>query len=273
MSDPILHHETISTGTTSPARWLYVLHGIFGMGRNWASIARRIVRERPDWGAVLVDLREHGRSRGFTPPHTLAAAAADVAALAERLGHPPGAILGHSFGGKVALTVARDFPGLVSEIWVIDSTPEARTEGGAAVAMLEVVRRQPGPFESRESAIRALEGEGVATPVAQWMGTNLGPSDHGVDWRLDFDALEKLLRDFGGTDLWDVVESPPGGSRIHFVKASESDLLRESACDRIEAAGEENDRVRLHRVAGGHWLNADNPEAVGALLVENLGAG
>src|SRR5512142_1296285 len=79
VSEPLLSHQLLTATETTPARWLYVLHGIFGAGRNWASIMRRLVRERPEWGAVLVDLREHGRSGGFPPPHTVATAAGDVA--------------------------------------------------------------------------------------------------------------------------------------------------------------------------------------------------
>ena len=61
----------------NPERWLLVLHGIYGSGRNWGSIARRLVDARPEWGVLLVDLRLHGGSTsGFEGPHTLAATAA-----------------------------------------------------------------------------------------------------------------------------------------------------------------------------------------------------
>src|SRR5690606_41554283 len=55
-------------------------------------------------------------------------------------------------------------------------------------------------------------------------------------------------------------EAPPARVRIHFVKAEESAVLTEEACARIEEAGRRNGRVRLHRVAGGHWVNADRSE-------------
>src|SRR5512140_1638579 len=108
MNDPVLHHQVLTAAEAAPGRWLYVLHGIFGAGRNWASIARRLVRERPDWGAVLVDLREHGRSTGFGGPHTVAAAAGDLRRLVETTGLAATGVLGHSFGGKVALRFGRD---------------------------------------------------------------------------------------------------------------------------------------------------------------------
>lgn len=274
MLDPILHHDRITAGGAAPARWLYVLHGIFGAGRNWRSVVQRVVRGRPEWGAVLVDLREHGRSVGFQPPHALAAAAGDLEGLVRATGLPATAVLGHSFGGKVALLFAREHARAagVEQLWIVDSTPApVPSPRGSAWAMLELLRRHPGPFPSRGEAVATLEAEGVASGVAQWVSSNLQPDGAGaLRWRLDLDALEALLRDFFRADLWDVVEDPPGNVRIHFLKAEASDVLPEAVAERIQAAGGRNGRVDLHRIAGGHWLNADNPEAVEALLAREL---
>ncbi|HSM35677.1 MAG TPA: hypothetical protein VK837_04695, partial [Longimicrobiales bacterium] len=54
-----LAHERVVADGATPGAWLYVLHGIYGAGRNWGSVARALVERRPDWGAVLVDLRGH----------------------------------------------------------------------------------------------------------------------------------------------------------------------------------------------------------------------
>ena len=101
-------------------------HGLLGSGRNLRTLASTLVKQAsegagPDWRAVLVDLRNHGKSAGQPPPHTLAAAAGDLRRL---LGTLPGggggggahALVGHSLGGKVVLELlqqlaeARDAP-------------------------------------------------------------------------------------------------------------------------------------------------------------------
>ncbi len=269
MSDQLLHHELLTAPGASPERWLFVLHGIYGAGRNWATLVRRVVRERPEWGAVLVDLREHGRSLGFPPPHTLEAAADDLAGLVRSLGVRSDAVLGHSFGGKVALMYGKRAAGAVDDLWIIDSTPEARPPGGGAAGMLRAIRRHPGPFASRDELVRALGGEGVQPGIAQWMATNLEQTDGEYRWRLDFDVMEELLQDFFRTDLWDIVEAS-AGPRIHFVRAESSSVLSEEAATQIEAAARASGRVFLHRVQGGHWLNADNPDALVELLAANL---
>src|SRR5690606_19115338 len=154
---PLLAHDPVTATGAEPERWMLVLHGIYGQGRNWASVARRFVRERPSWGLMLVDLRLHGASTGFEPPHTVPRCAEDVAALAETLGAPVEGVLGHSFGGKVALLYAALAPRPPAQLWLVDSQPGPRDPDGSAWHMLEVLRRFPGPFSDRAEGIAAVE--------------------------------------------------------------------------------------------------------------------
>lgn len=270
LTEKLLHHARLSANGASPKRWLFVLHGVYGAGRNWASVARRAVQAKPEWGALLIDLRQHGASQDFPPPHTVAAAAADLGVLARHLAISVDGVLGHSFGGKVALEYTRQAESPPEQLWVIDSTPEAKPPGGSAWEMLSSVRALPDEFASRQEAVHGLEQAGVAKPVAQWMATNLERTDSHYRWRFDIDAMQALLVDFFDTDSWAVIEDPPAGIQVHVVKAEESSVLSESACQRIEDAGKATGRVYLHRVAGGHWVNADNPDALLALLNQFL---
>jgi pimeloyl-ACP methyl ester carboxylesterase len=274
-SRPRLHHDVIpAAGEASPSGrpWMYLLHGIFGAGRNWRSIGRRVSETRPPWGAVAVDLRLHGRSPAFVPPHTLTACAADLEDLARDTDLVPTAVLGHSFGGKVALSylkLAASSGPVPQQLWIMDSTPAARVPTGDPQRMLRTVRALPPIFESRARAIDDLEKAGFAHSVGQWMSANLRRTEQGLVWGLDFDALEGLLEDFFRTDLWSVVERPPEGVSLHFVRASRSNVLTAPEAERIRAAGR-NEPVFLHLVEGGHWLNADNPSAVLDLLRQHL---
>lgn len=269
MTPPLLHHDFIQAPDSEPHRWLFLLHGIYGNGRNWNSVSRDLVRERPDWGVVAVDLRGHGDSPALEPPHTLEACVADLDRLARRLDIQPVAIAGHSFGGKVALLFGDEPEHGIRETWVLDSTPEALDPEGSAWGMLRVLKNSPGPFESRDEGVQAVQEHGYPLPVARWMATNLEPTDDGYVWRLDADQMEALLRDFFRTDAWHTVERAHG-PRIHFVKGSASDVLHDDAVNRIHLAAS-NDRVQLHWIRGGHWLNADNPQGVVRLLAEGLG--
>src|SRR5690349_9404578 len=96
-----LHRELIAQTGAPPARTLLITHGVLGAGGNWRSVARKVTERSPEWGVLLVDLRQHGRSDRGDPPHTIAACAEDLRALFDE--YPIEAIAGHSFGGKVVL--------------------------------------------------------------------------------------------------------------------------------------------------------------------------
>lgn len=269
MPAPSLYSEPVQAPGAEPRHWAFLLHGIYGAGRNWNAVLRRLVERRPDWGVIAVDLRGHGQSPPLQPPHELSACVADLDRLAHTLPHRPEAIIGHSFGGKVALLYGDEPAHGIRQTWVVDSTPDARSPTGSAWRMLEVLRRCPGPFAIREAGVEAVLSQGHAHPVARWMTTNLVPGDGGFRWRLDADQMEALLRDFFRTDAWPAVEHPHGPD-LHFIRATESALLDEEACHRLEASGLVTGRVHVHHVEGGHWLNADNPAALVELMAREL---
>ncbi|MPY89767.1 MAG: alpha/beta fold hydrolase [Luteitalea sp.] len=267
-------HTTLATtvveGSAPARRNLLVLHGVYGRGRNWAFVAKRIIDRRPDWALHLVDLRLHGSSPAMTPPHTVRAAASDLAALASAQTLTIDGVLGHSLGGKIALALADAWHDRPLQVWLIDSTPEVRPPSGEAWDMLERVRALPQTFPSREDAVAALEASGCSDGVARWMITNLDYRDGELVWRLDFDAIESLLRDFFATDLWHVLESPGPGHDVHIVKAGQSDTLSMDAVQRIAALERVTNHLHFHRIAGGHWLNTENPSALVELLSQGL---
>lgn len=267
---PILNHTLITAPEATPQHWLLVLHGIYGSGRNWATLVRRVIQERPEWGAILADLRLHGGSAGFDPPHTLAAAAADVDALVASLGKPVHAVLGHSFGGKVALEYLREHGAGVRQVWVIDSTLAVTEPSGSAWRLIEAVRSLPEPLPSREALVEGLAPHGYAAPLANWLGMNLERDGSEFRWKLDWDGVEEMLRDYFRTDVWDVVEDPPSGTEVHIVRASESRSLADEDVQRIESAAARGATTYLHELEGGHWINVDNPDAVVSLMVDAL---
>lgn len=259
---------TSVAGAGDRMRSLVMLHGIYGRGRNWQAVARGLVARRPEYTCWLVDLPHHGNSGAGAHGETVHGLAADVADWLSAHSMTPDAILGHSYGGKVALAMAQRADSQAIQVWVIDSTPEARPPSGSAWNMLAVVGDRPGPFTSREEAVEAVVKAGFTLGVAQWMATNVVRDGDHFRWRIDRDIMERLLRDFFATDLWAVVEHPAPGHDIHFLKASESSAISAEAVARIERAS--GARVHLHLRQGGHWIHAESPEVVTELLLEHL---
>ena len=245
-----------------------MLHGIYGRGRNWQAIAKGLTAARPEFACLLLDLPHHGESGPGSGVTTVRGIAADVAGWLDDQHIAPEALVGHSFGGKVALAMADQWRNRTLQVWVVDSTPGTREQSGGAWDLLQTVRGLPARFASRDEVVTLLAGKGWNAGLAQWMATNLIREGDGFVWRLDFDVMKRLLEDFVATDLWPVVEHPAPGHTIHFIKATESNVLSPDAVDRIEAPHAAS--VQIHHLEGSHWIHAEKPAEVVALLARSL---
>jgi lipase len=95
---------------------LLALHGLTGHGARWRSLA---TAHLPEYRVIAPDLRGHGRSTPL-PPWTLEQHAADVLAVIDDRELDAVPVLAHSFGGNVALHLARLAPGRVSCLILLD---------------------------------------------------------------------------------------------------------------------------------------------------------
>ncbi len=255
-------------GADSASRSLILLHGIYGRGRNWQAIAKAVVAARPDYACWLLDLPHHGDAGPGGHGETIRGFASDLDGWLTQEQIVPDVVLGHSFGGKVALALAERRPDATLQIWVIDSTPEPKPTGGSAWDMLTLIRSLPATFDSREEGAAAIAAGGYSQGVAVWMSTNLVRESDTFVWRLDFDVMERLLHDFFTTDLWPVITTRAPGHDLHFLKASTSSAMSDDAAARIEAL--DDPHVSLHRRDGTHWIHSEAPELVIDLLLAHL---
>ena len=270
MTVPSLAHAVVTAEGAAPTRYILFLHGILGSGGNWRTFARRLVAARPSWGAVLVDLRLHGASQGFPPPHTLAACAEDLERLEAELGLPVAAVLGHSFGGKVALEYAARRPDL--EIaWILDSSPGARPDARGSESTVRIVRlleTVPERFARRDEFIDWVVAHGTDRALAMWLAMNVraAPDGNGYVLRVDLPALRALLDDYFARDEWPVIERAVARSsktRFHLVVGGRSSVLDAAELEHAERLAAEGDRVSLYVIPeAGHWLHVDAPDAL-----------
>lgn len=260
-----LHHEPIAKGT--PARWLIALHGILGSGGNWRGIARKVTDKRPEWGVLLVDLRQHGRSEHGEPPHTVAACADDVHAFATAHGDVA-AIAGHSFGGKVAL--ATRALGGMRQTWMFDSSPGARPDrassGETVAQLLALMEQLPKRWPKREAFVDAVVAAGHAKPLAQWLAMNVVADGDAYINRLDLDAIRAMVADYLTQDLWPTALDPAFGD-LELVIANRSDVV--NAADRARVTPPPA-HIHVDLIEAGHWIHIDAPEAIVELLVTRL---
>lgn len=277
VSGRLAYEEQRGRGPTS--RVALFLHGIMGSRKNWRSIARRAVEATPGLLVVTADLRGHGDSHGFAPPHTIDACARDVGELCAHLGQEPQVVIGHSFGGKVAMRYAQVVAAELEVLWVLDSTPgRARPGGGPdeVRAVMDKVASVPLPIPGRSELTDQLVALGTSRALARWMTTNIvevkpKPAAGGAfRWSFDLDVLRALLASYAETDTWAALEAPPSGVDARLIRGGRSDRWSaddEARIARIEAARPGSTHILED---AGHWLHSDDPDGLLALLLPTL---
>ncbi len=270
MSPSVLAHSPIP-GEGKPRRWALMLHGILGRGSNWRAIARGIVQERPDWGIMLVDLRQHGDSCGFSGPHTVEAAARDLEALADVVDGPIEAVYGHSFGGKVALAHASHGQTNLRRVTTFDSSPGAvlapERGGRSTDGVVSMLERLPTRYPSRQVFIDRVVDEGQTQSLAQWLAMNVERCDGG-DYRLTLDvpSVRELIEDYYVRDYWPVVEGARPGLEVDLVVAGRSTVYSPADIERARAAAD--DLFVIPEAS--HWLHVDSRDALLRHVLERL---
>lgn len=231
------------------------LHGLFGQGRNFAAIARPLAARAR---VLLPDLRNHGGS-----PHadgmSYREMARDVAETLDAEGIASAAVIGHSMGGKVAMTLALTEPARVSRLIVSDIAP--RRYAGTLARYAEAMRALPlAPGLTRAAADAALAPAVPDPGVRAFLLHSLRFDTSPPSWRV---GLEQIIA--GMADILDFPDlaTPYDGPAL-FVAGERSDYITPDDRPRIRALFP---RARFASVKGaGHWVHADQPEAFRAIV-------
>ncbi|WP_295070546.1 alpha/beta fold hydrolase [Tabrizicola sp.] len=240
----IIRHPA-SVAAVAPA--LVIAHGLYGSGRNWGVIARRLADRRE---VVAVDMRNHGDSPRF-PTQSYPDMAADLADVIESLGAPVD-LLGHSMGGKAAMQLALTRPDLIRRLVVADIAPVAyshdQTRNAQAMASIDLSR-----ITTRAEADAALAGQIDDPALRAFFLQSLDLRHKPPRWKLNLDVLEEEMPKIVG---WPGTEGTFGQPAL-FLTGAESHYVRPEHREAIRASFP---KARFAKIAGaGHWLHAEKP--------------
>jgi pimeloyl-ACP methyl ester carboxylesterase len=248
----ILH--AVERGAGPP---LALLHGLFGQSVNFASVQRRLADRRR---VIALDLRNHGASPR-APTMSYADMAEDVLETLRALGALPGALVGHSMGGKVAMRAALEAPAAVSRLLVADIAPVAYDHAGSngrLVAAMTALDLRPGL--TRTEAAAALATSVPDPAVRGFLLQNLLPGA-APSWRLNLPAIAAAMPSLVG---WSDPEGASYAGPTLFLAGGRSDYLLPDYRPAIRARFPAARFVTLKDA--GHWLHADDPDGFVAVV-------
>ena len=195
----------------------------------------------------------------------------------------PVGIVGHSFGGRVALeylyllstssNINNDSTNiqLPKKTWILDTLPGAAHSSVENV--LNAVSSVPRPIASKKALVSFLTSEKKISPdIAAWMTTNLkGNSKLGFDFTFDLNVANSLVRDFDKQEYMNYLHLIPRSNnydsncKVHIVRAGKntswnSDILRQ--LDEVDSSF-----LNVHVLPdAGHWLHVDDLEGLLSLM-------
>lgn len=264
------HHRRVAPnlhvhryGPPGPVQ-VVAIHGVTEHGRAWELLAGHL----PEISIAAPDLLGHGRSP-WAAPWTIDANVAALAALIDDAADGPVVVVGHSFGGAVALQLAASRPGQVAALVLLD--PAVALDGDQ---VREVVDGMVAfPYYTNAAEARAEKAFGA------WSDVDPAVLDAEVDehlitlpdgratWRMSLPAMvcywSELARD---------IVLPPAGTTTTLVRGVKadpqyvSDELVAKLRERLDADFE------LLDFDCGHMVPQAKPAEVAAVIRDRLKA-
>ncbi|NOE18913.1 alpha/beta fold hydrolase [Ruegeria atlantica] len=250
--------NTIIHGEPTARPPLVIAHGLYGSARNWGVIARRLSDQRQ---VVAVDMRNHAYS-AWDACHDYPHLAQDIAEVIERIGGTAD-VLGHSMGGKAAMTIALQHGALVNKLVVADIAPVKYTH--SQIQFIEAMRAVDfSRITRRSDAEQQLAEQGVEKALQSFFTQSLDIK--GKRWLLNLDVLADQMPNIMGFPELDAQWQGP----VLFLSGGESDYVLPEHRAKIRALFP---GARFAKIPGaGHWLHAEKPREFEAAVRTFLNA-
>ncbi|NXO57930.1 ABHDB protein, partial [Aramus guarauna] len=243
---PLAHAEVGGGGDRPP---LVLLHGLFGSRGNFQTVAKALVRRGSGKQVLTLDARNHGGSP-HSPLMTYEAMSLDVQHLLTRLGVTKCILLGHSMGGKTAMTLALQRPDLVERLISVDISPVSTTPVSEFSAYISAMKSVKIPDGLSRSAARQLADEQLRPVVQlpqlrQFLLTNLVEVEGRYIWRVNLEAISHHLADIMNFPIFHKPYPGPalflGGSNSPYISSKDypeiQRLFPKADVQYIEGAG------------------------------------
>jgi pimeloyl-ACP methyl ester carboxylesterase len=249
------------------------VHGLFGQGKNWTTIAKGLADGHR---VTLLDLPNHGHSP-WTDRVDYLDMAELVATELEQFGEPV-TLVGHSMGGKVAMQLALRRPELLRALVVVDIAPvEYPLQGGRTddedeeaspfAAYIDAMREMDlDALTSRDDADQTLRAAVPSRMVRSFLLQSLVREGSGTGggwrWRLNLDLLDRDLGELRGFP-----DPPPGSSfdgPVLWIAGANSTYVLPEDRPHMDALFPSTRLVKIKDA--GHWVHSEQPE----VFVETL---
>lgn len=251
---------------------LIILHGLYGSSDNWISIAKSISDR---FTVFLPDQRNHGQSP-HSSVHDYESMKSDLYDLINELKLKKFFLAGHSMGGITAMNFAMTWPEKLYGLLIADISPIVSDASYSIVfnqhqeILNSILSINLSGTKSRKEVESLLAFRIKSEKTRRFILKNLKREpDNSFSWKLNASAILKNLSSImEGIKSGNEERSEITGFPVFFLKGEFSDYLPESDFVKIRYFFPAAEFVIIPR--SGHWIQADNPEAVKKILLKFL---
>ncbi len=238
----MLNYMTFGDEKSPP---VMIVHGLYGSGRNWGVIAKRLSDQ---FFVITVDLRNHGDSP-WLDTHNYHVMADDLVEVINSLTIKPN-IIGHSMGGKAAMVLALKHPNLVRNLIIADIAP-VKYEHDQSQFIEAMQKVDLSKVEKRSDATLALSKFVEDKSLQNFFTQSLDIK--AKRWKLNLKVLRSEMSEILS---FPKIESEFSGHSL-FLKGENSDYIKPEHRKLINSLFTKA-RFATFKEAG-HWLHAEKP--------------
>jgi len=227
-----------------------ILHGLFGSSDNWQTHAKKLAEY---FEVYAVDQRNHGLS-DWSEDFNYDIMAEDLKELIDQEGLEDVILLGHSMGGKTAMTFTQKYEELVNKLIVVDmgvkSYPIHHDQILEGLKSLDL-----SVISSRGEAQEKLSEFISNTSIRQFLLKNLYWKEKGqLAWRINIPVLDSKLPEIVSRLPEKEVLTP-----TLFIRGGQSDYIKMDDVEEIKSIFPISEIFSIEEA--GHWIHAEAPEA------------
>lgn len=243
----MLYSQIIGEGSKE----LLVIHGLFGSGDNWKSLAKNW-SSQSELKIHLLDLRNHGNSF-WSGQMDFIHMTQDISAYVELHKIEKMSVLGHSLGGRVAMHFAANNPSKISRLIVLDIGPGPQPPRNNQV-ILGLEKVMQSTLESRKDADQILKQYVPSVSVRLFLLRNLYyNTEKKLVFSMNVEGISKNREIL--TKPLDITRVP--FLETHLIRGEYSQYCQQSDVQLIYNYFPKTKLVTIKNA--GHWVHADNP--------------
>jgi pimeloyl-ACP methyl ester carboxylesterase len=230
-----------------------ILHGFLGMGDNWKTLGKQFADH--GYQVHLIDQRNHGRSF-HSDDFSYPLMAADLKAYCDFHDLKSVVLLGHSMGGKTAMTFATTYPDLVSKLIIADIGPRYYPQHHQFILEgLQALVHNKEAMSGRKEADVFLKTYVEDMGTRMFLLKNLYWEEPGkLGLRVHLEALIRHIAEIGKA----LPEENTFEKEVLFLRGGNSDYIREADKEGVISAFA---KAKINTIPrAGHWLHSENPK-------------